>query len=117
MFVENVNLFRWNEPVDEYQVGVIWRDPINDPPAFGFNQDIIDGAPDIDHAQPNSEHPGVFMAAMADGSIRTMNEDLDYAVYCRLMTMQGSKYQEPGSAVRVPGVVTLQNQRLNESDF
>ncbi len=114
MFVENVNLFRWNEPLNEYQVGVIWRDVL---PTFGFNDDIIDGAPDIEHAQPNSEHPGVFMASMADGSVRTMNEDLNYEVYCRLMTMHGVKYQEPGTNIRLPGVVTVQNQRLNESDF
>jgi type II secretory pathway pseudopilin PulG len=117
LFVENVNLFRWNEPLNEYQVGVIWRDPFNDPPPLAFNADIIDGPPDIDHAQPNSEHPSVFMVAMADGSVRTMNEALDYGVYCRLMTMQGVKYQEPGTILRVPGVATMQAQRLNESDF
>jgi type II secretory pathway pseudopilin PulG len=119
MFVEIVNLFRWNEPGNEYQVGVIWRipDPALNVPPFAFNADILDGPPDIDHAQPNSEHPTVFMAAMADGSVRVMNEALDYGVYCRLMSMHGTKYQEPGTNFRVPQVVTMQNQRLNESDF
>jgi len=123
MFVENVNLFRWNEPGNEYQVGVIWRHPA-EVRQFAFNADIIDGPPDIEHAQPNSEHPTVFMAAMADGSIRTMSEALDYLVYCRLMSMHGVKCLEPGTSIQDPAIVDptppftgIQQQRLNESDF
>jgi len=117
MFVENVNLFRWNEPLTEYQAGIIWRNRFVETIPYAFNQDILDGPPDIDHAQPNSEHPGVFMAAMGDGSVKSISETLDYDVYCLLMTMQGKKYQEPGCAVRDSNVVTAQSLRLNESDF
>ena len=118
MLVENANLFRWNEPVNEYQVGVVWRNRFIDPPPIGFNQDIVDGAPDLDHARPASEHPTVFLAAMADGSVRNLNEALDYDVYCRLMSMQGAKYNEPGrDDSRDANVLTVQTTRLNESDF
>jgi prepilin-type processing-associated H-X9-DG protein len=117
LFLENVNMFRWNEPADEYQVAVLWRDPINDPPPFAFNQDVTDGPPDLNHARPASEHPSGFNVCMVDGSVKFMSETLDYGVYCRLMSMHGVKYQEPGTNIVVPAVLNIQSTRLNETDF
>jgi len=40
---------------------------------------------------PSSTHPGVVTAAFCDGRVRTLNETMDYGVYCSLMSSGGSK--------------------------
>ncbi|MEX2177009.1 MAG: DUF1559 domain-containing protein [Pirellulaceae bacterium] len=97
LFTENVNCGNWREAFTEFHVGVVWRDPYYDGTGAPFNQDTeAVGPPDLDHARPASEHPGGFQICFADSSVRFVAEDMDYTVYCRLMTSHGSKYKEPG---------------------
>ncbi len=49
-------------------------------------------------ARPSSMHPGVAQAAMADGSVRTLSEGLQYNVYQALLTPQTSASDVPNTA-------------------
>ena len=46
-------------------------------------------------ARPSSEHPGGFNVAMCGGSVRRMNEEMQYKVYALLMTPRGTRAQNP----------------------
>lgn len=121
LFTENVNLLNWRECPTEFHVGVVWRDWVNDPPPWLINQDLPTTivAPDLDHARPASEHPGGVMMCFADGSVRYVNEGIDYTVYARLMTSHGSKYREPtgGSPPYIPALLSVQSSPLGEGDY
>ena len=45
---------------------------------------------------PSSFHPGIVNFVMADGSTRTISENIDRQVYVRLITPAGSKLRWPG---------------------
>jgi prepilin-type N-terminal cleavage/methylation domain-containing protein/prepilin-type processing-associated H-X9-DG protein len=122
LFTENINLQNWRECPTEFHVGVVWRDWINDTPSFGLNQNhpttnVAPHLPSLDNARPSSEHPGGFMICFADGSIRYVNDGMDYTVYARLMTSHGSKYQEPADGSRIPAILTVQSTPLGEGDY
>jgi len=46
-------------------------------------------------ARPASSHPGIVLAAFADGGVRSIGERIDYSVYQRLMTPNGRKCTDP----------------------
>jgi prepilin-type N-terminal cleavage/methylation domain-containing protein/prepilin-type processing-associated H-X9-DG protein len=123
MYCENVNLMKWrvdillhvaaentnNPPADrrhEFYFGVIWLDPTV--PSFnafpGINKDLPAASmPHLNayHARPGSFHPNGFNVCMADGSTRFINDAIQYPVYCKLMSSNGRRTQDPDAATPV----------------
>ena len=121
LFTENVNALNWRECPTEFHVGVVWRNWVNDPPAWGVNQDLPFSSypPDLEHARPSSGHPGGVTVCFADTSVRWVNESIAYTVYARLMTSHGSRYQEPTGlpSPQVPAVLAVQSTPIVEGDY
>ncbi|TWT30768.1 DUF1559 family PulG-like putative transporter [Blastopirellula retiformator] len=59
--------------------------------------------------RPSSEHSGVVIAAMADGSVTRISEKIGYAVYAQLLVTDGTKVRDGGS-----GPLTYV---LNDADY
>ncbi len=59
-----------------------------------------------DYARPSSNHPGVVVACMLDGSTKTIDEQINYHVYQALMTPQTKQSDVPAP-----------NYLLKDSDF
>lgn len=55
-------------------------------------------------ARPASFHQGGVVAAFADGHTTFLSQDIDYVVYCQLMTPNGADAMFPGTAEPVPAV-------------
>jgi prepilin-type N-terminal cleavage/methylation domain-containing protein len=53
--------------------------------------------PDGSNPFPNSGHPGLVVAAMCDGSVRTLSETIALDVYARLITPNGTKLRQPAA--------------------
>lgn len=70
------------------------------------NGDKYDEAPES-APRPSSEHPGVFIASMADGSVLTLTDSIGYNVYAQLLITDTT-------AARKAGLTTYM---LNEADF
>jgi prepilin-type N-terminal cleavage/methylation domain-containing protein len=121
LYTENVDLINWWSCPTEFHVGVVWRDWVNDPLPAGFGLNEGFGTEPttltVDYARPSSEHPGGFMVCFADNSVRWISEGIDYTVYARLMTSQGSKYGEPIDGSKVPAVFSMQTTPINEGDL
>ena len=47
-------------------------------------------------ARPFSNHPSGFMIAKCDGSIKFVQENIDYTTYMKLMSSAGKKYKSAG---------------------
>jgi prepilin-type N-terminal cleavage/methylation domain-containing protein/prepilin-type processing-associated H-X9-DG protein len=45
---------------------------------------------------PSSNHPTIVNVAFCDGHVRTISQDIDYTVYCLLMTPFGQQCNTPG---------------------
>lgn len=124
MFAENCDLKEWNNAPTEYYSGVIWDPTFN---SFAQVDDAIDvstsGSPEI-QARPSSRHSGVFNVSMADGSTRSIRNDVNYDVYARLMSSSGRRTQDPNVAT-FPGTPTTmvgppvvsQTQPISDSDL
>lgn len=84
----------------EAYAGFIWW-PYNVPPAIVAN---INGLPatevgyatDMMYVRPSSNHPGIVVAGYADGRVNTLSENINYFVYCLLMTPDGTKCNPAG---------------------
>lgn len=94
-FVEPVPNAR--RAIFEADVGMIWdgRTDGSAQPALatlGINQGYEDETDSEqlqavpDHARPSSRHPGVVVAAFADGHVETIAKDIDYQTFRHLMT-------------------------------
>jgi prepilin-type processing-associated H-X9-DG protein len=141
LFTENTNLWDWYDPLDrrnagayiapaagtvpdgsnikyqiaEYKVAVIWKVPTQSVPhpQIPFNRDILATVIDADHARPSSFHPGGFMMCMVDGSVKFVNQNVEYPVYCKLMSHNGKKCRTPGYATEpAPGIPNPPWQRI-----
>ena len=126
LFAENIDLIDWRIVPFEANVGVVWGDPTA--VTVPLNQSAgnepspltpVPGPPDVNYARPSSEHPGGFQVGMVDGSVRFLAENIDYTVYCRLMSSHGSKYQIPGVGQPLPTdpILLMQRNPVRESDF
>ncbi|HEY6565373.1 MAG TPA: DUF1559 domain-containing protein [Pirellulaceae bacterium] len=51
---------------------------------------------------PSSRHTGGFVVTFCDEHTTFMNADVDYEVYCRLMTSNGAKARAPGATMPFP---------------
>lgn len=104
----------------EFYFGVVWLDPTdpneyspppsplpsplpNPVPWFpGLNRDLPNTyAPTLNanHARPSSFHPNGFNVVMADGSVKFIGDNVQYAVYCRLMSSNGRRTEDPDPSV------------------
>jgi prepilin-type N-terminal cleavage/methylation domain-containing protein len=117
------NGFIWYVDATDMNFGTSGRPPTGtllnkntDPPA---PDDFING-------RPSSNHPGGFLVVMCDGNSRFISEDIEYRVYCLLMTPDGANAKiassaPPGAPVVYPsgtawktGTVLIP---LNETDI
>jgi prepilin-type processing-associated H-X9-DG protein len=61
--------------------------------AGGIDSDPTNAA---SYARPSSRHPGVVVVSFCDGHSTTLNNEIDYLVYCQLMTPRGKLAQPAG---------------------
>jgi prepilin-type N-terminal cleavage/methylation domain-containing protein/prepilin-type processing-associated H-X9-DG protein len=115
MYCENHNLLTWRRDIStvpaterhEFYFGVIWLDPTPSAvPAFsnfpGINKQLNTTSPyplDAYHARPGSFHPGGFNVVMADGSVKPIADSIRYDVFCKLMSSNGRRTQDPDPTV------------------
>ncbi|MBC7856057.1 MAG: DUF1559 domain-containing protein [Pirellulaceae bacterium] len=118
MFAENVSLLTWrfssaddNTNIGtsvrhEFYFGVVWLDPTA--ASFstfpGLNRELPANAffpMDANHARPSSFHPNGFNVVMADGSTKFIGDDVQYHVYCRLMSSNGRRTEDPDAVTPV----------------
>ncbi len=86
MFSENVNLVDWVNRAHERDMGIFWgQSGMN-----GFNQNITAALSDAT-ARPSSRHSGKFVVVFCDTHTRVMSQELNTAVYARLMTPNGAQ--------------------------
>ena len=81
--------------------GFVWRPSASSRPPFQppLPSQRINGPADpapINNARPSSNHPGGAMVLFCDGHTRFITEDIDYGVYCLLMTPDGRECNAPG---------------------
>lgn len=116
-YSENVQANSWGyvSPLDDsvrYNVGMVWlyrlSDPSNTTKTPGRPADLVQPANRInglkdtpnmignpEFARPSSNHPGLVMASMLDGSVVKLNENVDYHVYQALMTPKTRQSDAP----------------------
>lgn len=127
MLSENVDSGNWSD-VHEQELGFVWRPGIagTEPnvtasPTTNYggepqtlkriNEEVgtvdspLTNQPDDlngrNFARPSSFHSGVVVAAFCDGSVRSLNETVDYLVYCLLMTPNGRQAVDQGTVAPV----------------
>jgi len=74
------------------------------PPVFPFGKEggvngDLTGANEDRFPYPNSGHPKVVNILMCDGSARSISEDIDGAVWARLVTPNGGKFVRPSDGL------------------
>lgn len=109
---ENADAGRWTNVLEQH-VGFDWQATVDDnhapaPAADGAQEfltaallrindqaGLSDSAADLTAAQaygrPSSYHPGGVNVAYADAHTSFLNQDIDYQVYCQLMTPAGEE--------------------------
>jgi prepilin-type N-terminal cleavage/methylation domain-containing protein len=119
MFSENMQANSWRYVAPEgpmgstrTHVGMVWHYRLDDPatslatrptadPAMPINringEKLTAAVGDPMAARPSSNHPGVVVAAMLDGSTKTMDEGINYHVYQALMTPQTKQSDVPNN--------------------
>jgi prepilin-type processing-associated H-X9-DG protein len=91
----------------EAALGFVWRPSPSSQPPFKppLPSQRINGPADplpINNARPSSNHPGGVMVVFCDGHSRFLSEEIDYGVYCLLMTPDGLECNAPGQTKLVP---------------
>ena len=110
---ENVDSGRWTD-YQEWQVGFVWQASVSAdgeaapsgsasaPPGdemfgpeelLGINREFGLGGGGVSYtaARPSSFHPGGVVAVFCDGGSEFISEEIDYLVYCQLMTPRGEQ--------------------------
>jgi hypothetical protein len=64
---------------------------------FNKNSGVSPGD-DFQNGRPSSNHPGGFLVSFCDSSARLVNDDIEYRVYCLLMTPHGANAKYPNIA-------------------
>jgi prepilin-type processing-associated H-X9-DG protein len=85
----------------EAALGFIWWPSTSDRPLFRPPHDSqqINGPKDtlpINSAKPSSNHPSGVVVVFCDGHARFISQDIDYGVWCLLMTPNGRACNTPG---------------------
>ncbi|MCR9118893.1 MAG: DUF1559 domain-containing protein [bacterium] len=99
---------------DESYHGLLWLPQTTWP--IAPNQDV-DGLTNISHARPSTRIPGIFIAGMADSSVRSISEQIDYSVYARLMTPDGAKAAANLTAEGNAAAAAIQQVPLSSGEF
>jgi len=82
-----------------YQTGVFKDPTFNNAIQFINGPTTEDGnALDNYQCRPSSKHPGGVNVAFADGRVDYVNENIDYMIYCLMMTPEGKKSTPAGFA-------------------
>jgi prepilin-type N-terminal cleavage/methylation domain-containing protein len=120
-----------NGTTPEIFTTMVWW-PVRDSTQIDPRWRINGGAPfsgeaaDMNYCRPSSNHPGIVVATFCDGRTVSLNETLDYSVYCLLMTSDGRKCNPAGqpftptSAMSGPTQAAynyFRTQVLNSADF
>ena len=74
-----------------------------------------DWAQNMAFARPSSNHPGVVVASMSDASVRTLSDEINYQVYCLLMTSDTNQVGEPGG--KAGAIVDWLGTPLDQADI
>ena len=111
MYSENIQCGPWTSADQSYEqfVGAIWYPYADDSQGLlpatqshhinRLRDDVpANAAAMYNYARPSSDHGTGVNAAMADGSVRWLSEDISYSVYCLIMSSNGQKIWEPGFA-------------------
>ncbi len=103
---ENLQARRWTD-VEEASVGFVWFPEPNPDRLAVASRRINVGRyarlkrGSYDFARPSSEHPGGVVVAYCNGRTGFIANSIDYRVYCRRMTSNGSEAREPGRHEKV----------------
>lgn len=106
---ENVDAGRWTD-FEEPRVAFVWvANLVNGEPSpqgvlFRINRRRGEGDGTMQFARPSSYHRGGVNAVFCDGSTRFLSENMDYLVFCRLMTPDGTLTKQAGTTNPVPAV-------------
>lgn len=104
---ENVDAGRWTD-FDEPRVAFVWAanmvngEPIPQGVLFRINRRRGEGDGSLAFARPSSYHRGGVNAVFCDGRTSFLSENMDYVLFCRLMTPAGDKVRQAGSEELVP---------------
>ncbi len=66
-------------------------------PTTGLNQSGGHGNLTDQFSRPSSKHPGGFLAAMCDGSVKFLSQDIAYSTYVLLMAPHSTASKKPGT--------------------
>ena len=145
MISENVDCGNWTD-VYEQQVGFVWQAGFISAgvpgPQAGLSGDFLtvalkrinEDAGNVDsaggaaqaaaYARPSSRHPGVVVVSFCDGHSTTLNNEIDYLVYCQLMTPRGKQAQPAGTFgvtngkfSTLPAYQIYTNSQLSEGSY
>ena len=97
---ERLNGMLWHP--DPNLVGSTRPDPAIRHINVGRNEPVLDDDMQTNMARPSSNHPGGVLVAYASNKVEFLSEEIDYKVYCLLMTSDTSKVWEPGFAKNDP---------------
>ncbi len=103
MLTENLGAVDWRFASAERYAQVLWFPEVPIPgsaPGFvkpneDFRQQLGNLGTSDRYARPSSWHPGGFVVAFCDGTVRFVSQDIDYFLYARLMSSNGKKTQDP----------------------
>jgi prepilin-type processing-associated H-X9-DG protein len=103
MLSETLNAQSWLVAPAEQHSQILWfpEDPLTFVGFIGLNKDkdVLPAAFDAEvrYGRPASDHPGGFNVAMCGGSIRFIQEIVDYRVYAVMMTSRGDHCCDPAA--------------------
>jgi len=113
--------------------GFVWSYSTNSatPPfqSQNYPMGIINGQQDttngnsaayVNNARPSSNHPGGVMVVFCDGHSRFLRNELDYGIYCLIMSPNGKNVRPAGSTSMPSGTnnfLYLRNTPLNDNSL
>ncbi len=103
---ENYDAGLWHQ-VAESRTAFIFYPPGTQPGHY-INGPTRPGPASFLNARPASYHSGGVNVLFAGGNGQYLAAAIDYAVYCALMTPNGSASREPGSTQPSPASITVQ---------